>query len=281
MKDIKEEVLINYFPEYLDLKMIKYLEKRYKAEEKLSTLRFKKKNIDEAAKIRLRKAHVNVGDKIDMVSPTAMFWRKNDSNRKALVHEVRTSVKKLVKSIVNKDVWKNRRTDLRTQKVKPQNFVRIFEKYQRKLKKSPSVQKKRENSIRSRVSSLRGMSPKKSKKFSGAESDYDSVFMDDIDLVMTPSSKRLEIMKTLEFLEEITEVEMDRLVDLYHKKHFSVMNIVNLYKISLLLFGNHEANDFILDFLKIKNVRGFFDFLNRGFRIRFWGITMQMRLSQI
>lgn len=71
-------------------------------------------------------------------------------------------------------------------------------------------------------------------------------------------AKKAMILKIMNYVNEITKNEIDRITNLYLvKREFTTENVLNLYKTFLVLLGNREANRCILDFLKKKNVNLF------------------------
>lgn len=74
--------------------------------------------------------------------------------------------------------------------------------------------------------------------------------------LLTEEEKKNEILKLVNYISTITDKEIDRINNLYLTKiDFTVENVLNIYKIFLVLLGNRQANKCVLNFLKKKNVR--------------------------
>jgi len=74
---------------------------------------------------------------------------------------------------------------------------------------------------------------------------------------VSTETKRDRVLEMLANIEELTDQEAERISNIYRNKVLTVENILNLYNIFLVLFGEKRAGDQITRFLKEKNVRLF------------------------
>jgi hypothetical protein len=93
MNDIKEDILISYFPEFLDEKMLKFVELKFQLEDNLEKLthwgKKKKKKLN-------RITHKSVKEQFESIErdkSTINYWSHNKSTRRVYAKEIRNSVK--------------------------------------------------------------------------------------------------------------------------------------------------------------------------------------------
>jgi hypothetical protein len=67
-------------------------------------------------------------------------------------------------------------------------------------------------------------------------------------------TKQDQVLEMLANIEELTSKEAERISEIYWSMKFSTRNVLNLYNIFLVLFGDHRAAEEIGKFLKAKNV---------------------------
>ena len=103
MSDIREEVLIDYFPPFMTPQMVEFIEIRHFLKEKLSKLQTEREKSSEETftkkmqKLRFRRTcgfTISSGVDIEFVKPSKIFWKHNSSRRRLLAREVRESVRK-------------------------------------------------------------------------------------------------------------------------------------------------------------------------------------------
>lgn len=104
MGEIKEEVSIDEFPEFMDMKMINFVEIKYLLENRLEKLTEKEKDKEDDKKIvkkklsnlRLRRGGNKIEDsEFEMIGTCNTFWKQDSSKNKKIAKEIRNKVNSL------------------------------------------------------------------------------------------------------------------------------------------------------------------------------------------
>ena len=90
MEDIGEDILMRYFPKFLDVKMLKFVELKFKLEERLRELINFKRKPSQIARKRLKKSSF---ESIDKSLSKNEFWSHNVTAGQKMAREIKNSVK--------------------------------------------------------------------------------------------------------------------------------------------------------------------------------------------
>lgn len=263
MSDISEDILMSYFPDFLDEKMLRFVELKFKLEEKVGILSEKFHKEDIRKRRVKRHTHRDIEEKfkhIEREDVSCLFWSQNVNKSRVMAKEIREKVSKIIKlNLQVKDMIK---------KTISQQAVKMYKKVYIKKPGSnkPTDQfkwvlcDKDGNEIDPNNSG--GESPYSSPTLFKRNSPFSLNSRNSIrnkTLFKLQSFSNFDVLKKnesygiLNNLNEITLKEIDRIHELYMKKEFTIENCVNLYKTLLLLFD---------DVLAAKEISRFFTEIN-------------------
>lgn len=97
MADINEDILMSYFPDFLDRKMLRFVELKFKLEEKLRKVTHWKGH--KRKKMTKRHTHRDIEGKFKTIEKediSSLFWSNNISKSRVMAKEIRQKVKKII-----------------------------------------------------------------------------------------------------------------------------------------------------------------------------------------
>ena len=106
MTDIKEEILLSYFPDFLDTKRLKYVELKFKLEDELEKLTGWNENKKSLMSRQTQKMMEEKFESIDKDSSITKFWSNNTTKKKLKAKELKISVQKLIRQNISQEIVK-------------------------------------------------------------------------------------------------------------------------------------------------------------------------------
>jgi len=268
MLSVKIKVSKSYFPEFLEEKSIDFILKKIGFQDRLDVLRHnlankdKYKGISSPTKVYLRK----IDSCHDVTKINKKKYKKRDSEEKSeeftkfWVKDVdfQTVNAQEIKSYVSKPLNYKAKSMIRDQlysglvKAKKPVLVRLKGVFK-------SVIEWQDCDLKGKLINPNYIPPiNTSRKDSISSSESDGIKENEAIPATVENSKK-EFMDILRQIQKLQEQEISRIIKSFLSKNLQLTNILNLYKLFLVLFGNKDANMAILEYLRVVNVLIFFN----------------------
>ena len=244
MTDIKEEILLSYFPDFLDTKMLKYVELKFKLEDELEKITGWNKIKKKAPTRQTQKMMEAKFESIDKDSSIAKFWNNNSNARKMYAKELKENVNNLIRQTISSQIVKTKKPVMIMRGNKYTGEVEWVDcdKCGNDLKVETGPEKNSFGNWQENVNQQN-------------ETLNSDSYGHGINLQAKNSGNEQEIViQLLNAIRDLTDKEAQRIFDLYYNKILTVQTALNYYQICLVLFGNKAGAKEVGRFIKTKLV---------------------------
>lgn len=256
MTDIKEEILLSYFPDFLDTKMLKYVELKFKLEDELEKLTGWNDQKKSLLTRQTQKMMEEKFESIDKDSSITKFWSNNTTAKKVRAKELKDSVKNMIRKNISQEIVKAKKPIMIMQGSKFTGQIEWVEcdKYGNEIDHDLEMAK---NSSRLTLDLDRLMNNTRIKgnKSSKNGSPPQSQRTKGRNLRASLSGeKQARVIYLLNSVSDLSKKEAVRIFQIYNNKLLTVQTALNYYKICLVLFGNKVGGKEVSKFIKLKLV---------------------------
>lgn len=249
MTEIQEEILLSYFPEYLDTQMLKFIELKFKLEEELEKLtgwNAKKNDPTSGDDANGRNGPREEGEQDSSVK---IFWNLNTIQKITKATELKEQVSKMISKNISTEIVKAKKAV----KVKNRGLVSNevewvdCDKYGNLLDSEMHKTIIQESQVSFRFAD-------------GSHQDQSRIFGASNHLNTSQSENPLEMSKETRIVylvnsvRELSKKESKRIFEIYFNKPLDQSVALDYFKISLALFGKKVGAKEIANFFKLKLV---------------------------